>query len=198
MEVNRRIMALAAALSVMTLVAGVHVASAQDQSAAAGIAVVDVQFLMENSAAANDVRVRIERVQAEYQQEAEANMQGITEPYERILVDRASLSDDAYQLRLLELRERAAARQSEALHARAGWMMRCATRCGGLRLRLGRSSTRSRGSRAWRWFCPDRRSSARPPSPTSPKRFWYASIGGSNPSRSICRNRRRPATREKV
>ena len=48
MEVNRRIMALAAALSVMTLVAGVHVASAQDQSAAAGIAVVDVQFLMEN------------------------------------------------------------------------------------------------------------------------------------------------------
>ncbi len=115
MEVNRRIMALAAALSVMTLVAGVHVASAQDQSAAAGIAVVDVQFLMENSAAANDVRVRIERVQAEYQQEAEANMQGITESYERILVDRASLSDDAYQLRLLELRERAAARQSEAL-----------------------------------------------------------------------------------
>lgn len=115
MNVNRKIMALAAGLLALAMIAGDHIALAQENSRTTSIAVVDVQFLMQNSAAAENARAQFEKMLAYYQQVIEGTMEGITKAYETIVNERPTLSDDAYQQRLAELRQMAANFQNDAL-----------------------------------------------------------------------------------
>ena len=63
MNMKYKIIGLAAGLLLLPMVAEIHVAFAQEKSKAINIAVVDVQFLMENSSAAKTARAQIEKMQ---------------------------------------------------------------------------------------------------------------------------------------
>ena len=105
---NRKIMVLAAGLLALAMVAGVDVALAQEKSSAINIAVVDVQFLMQNSDAAKNIRAQIEKMRAGYQQEIKSKQENIDKLNQSIAQERPTLSEDVYQQRVRELRQKAA------------------------------------------------------------------------------------------
>lgn len=113
-NVKWKIIALAAGLLSLAIVAEIHVALAQEKSKTANIAVVDVQFLMENSSAAKNARAQIEKMQVTYRQEIEGKLESVTKAYQSLAQERSRLSEEAYQQRMQELRQKAANYQSEA------------------------------------------------------------------------------------
>lgn len=112
MNVNRKIITLAAALLALGMVAGVHVALAQEKSPATNIAVVDVAFLMENSDAAKNLRAQIEKIGANYQQEVKNRQDEIDKLSLSIDQERPRLSEDAFQQRMRGLRQKVANHES--------------------------------------------------------------------------------------
>lgn len=109
-----RIIALAAGLLALSMVAGGRLASAQEKPGTANIAVVDMQFLMQHSAAAKNARAQVEKFRAVLQQVIKGQLQGIKKDYEKIAKERSALSKDAYEQRLLGLRKKAASYQNDA------------------------------------------------------------------------------------
>lgn len=109
MNVSHKIMVLAVGL----VLAGVHDALAQQKSPAINIAVVDIQLLMENSAAAQNVRAQIEKIRAKYQQEVKDKEDEISKLSQSIAQERPRLSEDDYQKRMRELRQKSANYQSD-------------------------------------------------------------------------------------
>ena len=114
MSVKRKIIALAAGVLSLTMAIGIHVALAQEKSGAANIAVVDVQFLMENSSATKTARAQIEKMQVTYRREIEGKLEEVTKAYQTLAQERSRLTEDAYQQRVQELRQKAASHQSQA------------------------------------------------------------------------------------
>ena len=114
MNMKYKIIGLAAGLLLLPMVAEIHVAFAQEKSKAINIAVADVQFLMENSSAAKTARAQIEKMQVTYRREIEGKLEEVTKAYQRLAQERSRLSEDAYQQRMQELRQKAANYQSEA------------------------------------------------------------------------------------
>lgn len=113
MNVTRKIMAFAAGLTALATVAGVKVALAQDRSSAVKIAVVDVQFLTENSSAGKNLRAQIDKMRADYQQEAKRKQDDIDKLSQSIVQERSKLSEDGYHQRMRELRQKVANYQSD-------------------------------------------------------------------------------------
>jgi Skp family chaperone for outer membrane proteins len=119
MKIDRRnpkckITALAAGLLLMVMTGEVRVVSAQEKSGAGNIALVDVQFLMENSAVSENVRAQIDRIRVNYQKEFKDKQEELTRLFQGIARERATLSQDAYQRRLGELQQRASNLEKEA------------------------------------------------------------------------------------
>lgn len=114
MNLKYKIIGLAAGLLWLTLVAEMTATAAQEKSGPANIAVVDVQFLMENSSAAKTARAQIEKVQVTYRKEVERKLEEVTRTYQSLAHERSRLSDEAYQQRMQELRQKAANYQNEA------------------------------------------------------------------------------------
>lgn len=115
MTMSRQIMALAATLGVLGMAAGVPNTAAQEKTRAANIAVVDVEHLMQNAAAAKSARAQVAKMRAGFQLEIKRKMEVITKAFKKVKRARATLSKDAFEKRLAELRKDAAAFQNAAL-----------------------------------------------------------------------------------
>ncbi len=113
MNLKYTIMGLAAGLFPF-MVAEVYAASGQEKAGAASIAVADVQFLMENSSAAKSARAQIEMMQVTYGKEVGGKLEEATKAYQSLTQERSRLSEEAYQNRAVELRQKAANYQREA------------------------------------------------------------------------------------
>jgi Skp family chaperone for outer membrane proteins len=103
-----------AGLLLLAMAAGIHVALAQEKSKTINIVVVDVQYLMENSSAAKTARAEIEKMQVTYRREIEGKLGDVTKAYQSLAQERSRLSEEAYQQRMQELRQKAANYQGEA------------------------------------------------------------------------------------
>lgn len=103
---HRIVRGIAAALLSLPLVVDVDVASAQEKPAAASIAVIDVQFLMQNLDAAKSARARIEKMRADYQAEVKAKHDELTRLGQTIMEERGKISAEAYQQRTRDLRQK--------------------------------------------------------------------------------------------
>lgn len=114
MNVKYKIIGLAAGLLWLTLVAEMAATAAQEKSGSANIAVVDVQFLMENSTASKNIRAQIDQIRAKYQKEFKEKQEDLTKLFQSIARERATLSQDAYQRRFSELQQKAANYENEA------------------------------------------------------------------------------------
>jgi Skp family chaperone for outer membrane proteins len=114
MNMNRKITAVAAGLLALGIIATAQVGLAQEKTGAVNIAVVNVQFLMENSSAAKTARAQIEKMQVTYRKEVEGKLEEVTKAYQTLAQERSRLSEDAYQQRMQELRQKAASYQSQA------------------------------------------------------------------------------------
>ncbi len=119
MKIDRRnlkckIITLAAGLLWLAMIAEVCVVFAQEKSGAANIALVDVQFLMENSSVSENVRAQIDRIRANYQKEFKEKQEELTRLFQNIARERATLPQDAYQRRLGELQQKASNLEKEA------------------------------------------------------------------------------------
>lgn len=111
MNVNRKILALAVGLLAVAIVGGAHFAFAQQKSSAGNIAVVDVQFLMQNSNAAKNARAEIEKARAELDEKAkreEAELQNLNQS---IAKQRPTLSAQAFQQLLRGVRQKEATQE---------------------------------------------------------------------------------------
>ena len=108
MNVNRKIISLAAALLALPMVAGVHVALAQEKSPAINIAVVDAQFLMQNADAAKNAGAQIEKARAELQEKATAEEEALDKLSQSIAEQRPTLSAEVYEQLLRGLRQKVA------------------------------------------------------------------------------------------
>ena len=113
-NLKRKIITLAAGLLWLAVIAEVRVVSAQEKSGAPNIALVDVQFLMENSSVSENVRVQINRIRADYQKEFKEKQEELTRLFQSIARERATLPQDAYQRRLGELQQKASNLEKEA------------------------------------------------------------------------------------
>lgn len=114
MNVNRKTLVLAVGLWALTMAAGLRGALAQGKSPAANIAVVDVQVLMQNSEAAKKARAQIEKMQVTYGKEVAGKLDEVTKAYQSLTQERSRLSEEAYQKRAEELRQKAGNYQKEA------------------------------------------------------------------------------------
>ncbi len=119
MKIGRRnlkpkMITLAAGLLWLAIIAEVRVASAQEKPGAANIALVDVQFLMENSSVSENVRAQIDRLRANYQKEFKEKQEELTRLFQSIARERATLPPDAYERRLGELQRRTSDLEKEA------------------------------------------------------------------------------------
>lgn len=113
-NLKRTIITLAAGLCWLALLAGVRIVPAQEKSGAPNIAVVDVQFLLENSSASKDVRAQIEKIRANYQKEFKEKQEELTRLFQTIARERATLTQDAYQRRFGDLQHKASSFEKEA------------------------------------------------------------------------------------
>jgi Skp family chaperone for outer membrane proteins len=111
---RQKITILAAGLLWFAIIGEGRVVSAQEKSGAGNIALVDVQFLMENSAVSENIRVQINRIRADYQKEFKEKQEELTRLFQSVARERATLSQDAYQRRLGELQQRASNLEKEA------------------------------------------------------------------------------------
>lgn len=108
MNVNSKIMALAAGLLALAMIAGVKVTLAQNKSSAINIAVVDTQTLLSNANASKNIRLQADRIRAAYQQEVKGKEEEIDKLSQELAQQRSTLPEDVYQKRLRELRQKAA------------------------------------------------------------------------------------------
>ena len=99
-----------AALLTLTMTAGVDVALAQERL---NIATVNIQFLMENSDAAKDLRKQTDKIRAEYQREINNKQNEIDKISQGIEQQRPTISVEAYQRRMRELRRTIANHESD-------------------------------------------------------------------------------------
>lgn len=114
---NRRIKVItsAAALLVLALVSGIHVAVAQQNSKATDIAVVDVFYLLEHAAAAKEARAQAWQMSVQDQKAFKAEVDAIGKAIEAISDRRAVPSEADYQRRSLELQKKANDHHDEAV-----------------------------------------------------------------------------------
>lgn len=110
---NRKIKALTVGSLALAMLTGAHVAFAQEKSRVTNIAVVDVQFVMENAAAAKNLRAQIEKIRANYQKEAKGSQDEVDKLRQSIVQERPKLSEDAYQQRMRELWRKGAKHQDD-------------------------------------------------------------------------------------
>jgi Skp family chaperone for outer membrane proteins len=113
-NLKRKMMTLAAGILWVAIIAEVRVASAQEKPGGANIALVDVQFLMENSSVSGNVRAQIDRLRANYQKEFKEKQEELTRLFQSIARERATLPPDAYERRLGELQRRTSDLEKEA------------------------------------------------------------------------------------
>lgn len=112
MSMNHKIMGLAAALWVLGMAAGAGVAPAGAQTGPAKIAVVNVERVMQNAAAAKSARAQVAKMRASLQQEIKRRVGKITKSYKKLKKTRPKFSKDLYQELLGELRKEAVADQN--------------------------------------------------------------------------------------
>ena len=110
---NRKIITLAAALLALAIAAGVDDASAQEKSPATNIAVVDMAFVLQNSAAAISLRAQIEKIRAGFLQEVSDKQDEMDKLSQSLARERPKLSEDAYQRRVRGLRLKVANNESD-------------------------------------------------------------------------------------
>ncbi|MCC7016270.1 MAG: OmpH family outer membrane protein [Rhodospirillales bacterium] len=108
-----RIVALTAALSFLAMGAGVRVAWAQGNPPATNIAVVDMNFVLENSDPAKNLQAQIEKARGAYQQEVQSKQDEIEKLGQSIERERPGLSEDALQQRMRALRQKIANNESD-------------------------------------------------------------------------------------
>lgn len=111
MNLKYKIIGLAAGLLWLALVAEMEATAAQEKSGAASIAVVDVQVLMQNSAAAKKARAEIEKARAVLDEMAKREEAALERLNQSITKQRTTLSAQAYQDRLREVRQKEAANE---------------------------------------------------------------------------------------
>lgn len=117
MNVSRTI--LTAGLLALAMAVGAPIASAQKAIGDADIAVVDVQFLMNNLAAATDVRAHFEAMRSDHDSATVLGMDTIAKAYGKLVDERDTLSKDEYQQFLQDLRDQAGSFQSAARQRQA-------------------------------------------------------------------------------
>lgn len=108
MNASRKLQILVAGLLAGYVAATSSVADAQEKPEIATIAVVDIQHLMQHTAAAKDVRAKVDKLRTDHQQETKSTLEGLKKLYEAVAKERPTLSEDAYQKRISGLREKAA------------------------------------------------------------------------------------------
>ncbi len=115
MSMNHKIMGLTAALWALGLAAGAGVAPAEAQTGTAKIAVVNVERVMQNAAAAKSARAQVVKMRAGLQQEIKAKIGKIIKSYKKLKKTKSTFSKDLYKELLGELRKEAVADQNTAL-----------------------------------------------------------------------------------
>jgi len=108
-----KIVALAAALSFLAMGAGVRAAWAQGKSPTTNIAVVDVNFLLENADSSRNLQEQIEKARATYWQEFQSKQDEIEKLGQSIERERPGLSEDAFQQRMRAFRQKIASNESD-------------------------------------------------------------------------------------
>lgn len=82
------------------------------------IAVIDIQAVMQHSAAAQDAEAQYEALRAADDARIGDDMAAVTASYEALLTEASEFSDEDYQRRLVELREETEQHQRRALERR--------------------------------------------------------------------------------
>ncbi|HLI13109.1 MAG TPA: OmpH family outer membrane protein [Alphaproteobacteria bacterium] len=129
MATNRKIpmLALAAGLVALSLLsgrvqaqgtagapAGAPAAAPMGSFDAANIGVVDVPYLVQNSAAGKAARTQIEKLRAEYAKSLKSEESRMRKLNQDIVEQRATLSDQAYEKRVEDFRQKFAAYRRDA------------------------------------------------------------------------------------
>lgn len=112
-DVNRKIKALTVGSLALAMVMGAHVAFAQEKSPATNIAVVDMAFVLQNSAAAISLRAQIEKIRASFQQEVNDKQDELDKLDQSLARERPKLLEDAFRQRVRGLRLKVANHQSD-------------------------------------------------------------------------------------
>ncbi len=110
---NRKIKALTVGSLALAMVTGAHVAFAQEKSRTTNIAVVDVDFVLQNSDPAKSLRAQIEKTRANFQQEVKDKQDELDKLGQSLARERPRLSEDAYQQRVRGLRLKIANHESD-------------------------------------------------------------------------------------
>lgn len=108
---KRTIAVFAFGLLALALPTGTNAPIAAEKSPAANIAVVDVQFLMQNAEAAKKARSEIEKAKAQLDEKAKRNEAELESQSQSIAKQRPTLSPQAYQQLLRGVREKEAAQE---------------------------------------------------------------------------------------
>lgn len=103
---NRLTISLTGGILALAMVAGVQVVLAQGNSSAITIAVVDAQFILQNSDAGKSASSQIDKVRSDYQQKVKNEQEDINKLNQRIAAERSTLSQDEYQQRMQELQQK--------------------------------------------------------------------------------------------
>ncbi len=106
---NRTITALLAAI-----VASVMLLSAVPAAAQVNMAVVDPQFLVQNSEVGKSIRAQMEKLRANDERALKATQDNLTKLEQTLTQQRATLAADEYQKRVQEIRQKAAELQRDA------------------------------------------------------------------------------------
>ncbi|HKO08772.1 MAG TPA: OmpH family outer membrane protein [Alphaproteobacteria bacterium] len=106
---NRTITALLAGI-----VASVMLLSALPAAAQANMAVVDPQFLVQNSEVGKSIRTQMDKLRANEERALKATQDNLTKLEQSLTQERATLAADEYQKRALEIRQKAAELQRDA------------------------------------------------------------------------------------
>lgn len=113
MTLGRRVLVLAAALLVLELTADLGLARAQGRSANSDIAVVDVNSVLEKSLPGKNLRLLIEKTRADYRRDVETKRNEIDKLGESIDRERNGLSEDDFQKRMRNFRQKIASNESD-------------------------------------------------------------------------------------
>jgi len=114
MNMNRRIITLAAVLLAVATVAGADSTWAQEKPKGPSIAVVDAAFLLQNAKAAKNLRAQISKIRTDFQRDINTKQEELEKLSNDLARERPGISVRTYQLRLRELRLRDANHQSDA------------------------------------------------------------------------------------
>jgi len=106
---NRTITALLAGI-----VASVMLLSALPAAAQVNMAVVDPQFLVQNSEVGKSIRTQMDKLRANEERALKATQDNLTKLEQSLTQERATLAADEYQKRALEIRQKAAELQRDA------------------------------------------------------------------------------------